>query len=24
MDVDPFEKSKKHFKRNTSLAKLLL
>lgn len=24
LDVDPFEKSKKHFKRNTSLAKLLL
>jgi len=24
MDVDPFEKSKKYFKRNTSLAKLLL
>eukprot|EP00624_Nannochloropsis_granulata_P000864 evm.model.NODE_13690_length_6312_cov_28.429657.3 len=24
MDVDPLEKSKKHFKRNTSLAKLLL
>ncbi len=24
MDLDPFEKSKRHFKRNTSLAKLLL